>query len=930
MSVTLIPAQSQLLMTRIYLLIALFVLALPELSAQNQSFEGYIAAADQAAQRDDHYNAYRLYAIAAEDDWKDDEAYESRIGEAYYKAGTAAYRATAYKEAEKYLVKLQNLPAVDKYPLSQYYMGQSVFRQGRYDQAVAHFQQFLDDQPRAPEAYRSIALAQINDADWAIDALTRAEDLQLNHLPEGINTTESDINFVRGKGNDRYFSSNSFEYKNDSLKPKRTLSRIMKQTGENTAEPLPAEINLPGKNVAHTAFNKEMTKVYYSVCDFRNYDELVCDIYRADVAADGNWTNPQKTNINQAGFSTTQPSVGYDVSGKEFLYFASDRPGGEGGLDLYRADVSEDGTLSNAINLVELNTAGDEASPFFYAPRTTLYFATNGRFTFGGMDVYKSYLINGEYRRPVNMGAPINSAADEAYYTRFDDPDQAYVGSRRPSGEALFYSDARDVCCYDLYEFTPDNRIDLQAITLNKLNKEALAGTTVKLYKITPNGPELVEEITNLDGNEYNFKVEPGMKYQLVAEKDGFTTVLDEFDLSSPELSDLPFIERTLELNPKVNLDVFTFNNADETELAGVTVKLFEVAEDGSLTLVEEVTNPTANDSHFELEIGKNYKIETTRPGFGKAETNVDLVDYNSNDGGTTIRRDLYLGQSLEVYVIDGRTDEPLSNATLKLVRASGKLVAESTNATGNDFYYTVNLNEPFILDTKRAGYFPRTDTLRFSEQDLIDGDGKLVYYVPLFSNDLNDFLPFEVYFDNDHPDPDSYSSTTKLNYEETYMPYVNRRADFKKESSQGMDEEAAFLTKGDIDQFFDQEVEAGWEQLRRFSDALILHLKSGAVFTVELQGYASPRAPTEYNRRLSSRRNMSLKHFFRDYRGGIMAKYIEGKQLTFSEAALGETTADLDKIYGLIDRERESIYSTIASLERRVVLRNGISSKKK
>jgi len=495
------------------------------------------------------------------------------------------------------------------------------------------------------------------------------------------------------------------------------------------------------------------------------------------------------------------------------------------------------------------------------------------------MDVYKSYLINDVFRSPVNMGAPVNSAADEAYYTRFDDPDQAYVGSRRPSGEALFYSEARDVCCYDLYEFTPDNRIDLQAITLNKLTKEDLAGATVKLYKITPNGPELVEEITNLDDNEFNFKVEPGMKYRLVAEKDGFTTALDEFDLSSPELVDLPFIERELELNPKVNLDVFTFNNVDDSDLTDVTVKLFEVADDGTLTLVEEITNPSGNDSHYELEIGKKYKLEAARPGFGKAETEVDLRDYDANDGGTTIRRDLSLGQSLEVYVIDGRTDEPLSNATLKLVRASGKLVNESTNASGNDFYYTVNLNEPFILDTKRPGYFSRTDTLRFSK---------------------------------------------------TYVPYAARREDFKKESSEGMDKEQAFLTKGDIDQFFDQEVEAGWEQLRRFSDALILHLNSGGTFTVELQGYASPRAPTEYNRRLSSRRNMSLKHFFRDYKGGVMAKYIEGKQLNFSEAALGETTANLDKIYELINRERESIYSTIASLERRVVLRNGISSKKK
>ncbi len=84
-----------------------------------------------------------------------------------------------------------------------------------------------------------------------------------------------------------------------------------------------------------------------------------------------------------------------------------------------------------------------------------------------------------------------------------------------------------------------------------------------------------MEEITNFNDNSFNFKVEPGMKYQLTVEKDGFTMALDEFDLSSPELVDLPFMERVLELNPKINIDVFTFNSADDAELLGVTVKLF-------------------------------------------------------------------------------------------------------------------------------------------------------------------------------------------------------------------------------------------------------------------------------------------------------------------------------------------------------------------
>lgn len=916
-------------MTRLITCALFLAFCTPGLQAQTQSFEGYIAAADRSAQRDDHYNAYRLYAIAAEEDWSDDAAYAERIGEVYYKAGTAAYRATAYGEAERYLIKLRGNPAVAKYPLLDYYMGQAVFRQGRYDQAAAHFQRFLDEQPRAPENYRAIALTQISDADWAIDKLAQAGNMTLNHLPTGINTEDSDIMYMRGPDDTRFYTSNNFEFKKDSLTPHRMLSRIMKQSGEAEAVPLPASINLPGKNVAHTAFNASMQQVYYSVCDFRNYDEMRCDLYRATVAENGDWTNPTKLDLNVAGYSTTQPTVGLHDDGNEYLYFASDRPGGKGGLDIYRA-VIENGTPGVPEAVAGVNSAGDEASPFFYSPRRTLFFATNGRSTLGGLDLYKSYLVDGEYITPRNMGAPINSAADDAYYTQFDDPATAYIGSRRPSDEAIYYSAARDVCCYDLYEFTPDPRLDLLALTFNGLTDEELEGATVKLFQIIDGRPVLVDEVTNLRGNDFDLKVEPGQKYLLVAEKDGFTQATDELDLSAPEFENVAYIERRLDLNPKVDLDVYTFNNVDEKALAGTTVKLFEVDDDGELTLVTEITNPDANDSHFELEIGKRYFVEASKPGFGQATTEIDLLDYNPNTGSATLRRDLYLGQFLEVYVIDGFTDEPLNQATVRLTKIDGKLVGEDTNLEGNDFYYTVNLDQPFVLNTQRAGYFPRTDTLRFSEQDLIDGDGVLVYYVPLFSNDLDRFLPFEVYFDNDYPDPDSYSTRTQRSYAETYGPYLDRKPAFIKNASEGLSEEQAFLTRGDINQFFEQEVEAGYQQLQRFSEALLLHLENKGTYTMQLQGYASPRSPEEYNRRLSARRIMSLKNYFRTYRGGVLAKYIDGKQLKFTEAALGETTANLAKIYERIDLERESIYSTAASLERRVTLRSGLRTSKK
>ena len=421
-------------MNRFSNILALLLLLSGGLWAQNQSFLGYLEAGDKATQRSDHYSAFKYYSLAADEGWAEDGQYDGRIAEVYYKTGLAAFRSTAYGEAQKYMLKLQMRPEIAKYSLVKYYIGESAFRLGNYDQAAVTLQSFLDDQPGAPEKYRSDALKRINDANWAVDAMVRGENITLRHLPVGINTPDSDVMYVRGPKGSRYYSTNGFEFKQDTFQPKRMLSKIVHQTGENTAKALSELINIPAKSVANATFTPDFSRVYYQVCDFRPevYDELICDLYRADVDADGKWSKPTKLELNVAGYSTAMPNVGSDLSdGKNYLFFASDRPGGVGKMDIYRAELNEDGTIGEPKNLKEVNTTETEATPFWYGARNTLYFATDGLFTFGGLDVYKSYRIDGRFRNPVNAGTPVNSSADDAYYTRFDDPDQAYVSSRR-------------------------------------------------------------------------------------------------------------------------------------------------------------------------------------------------------------------------------------------------------------------------------------------------------------------------------------------------------------------------------------------------------------------------------------------------------------------------------------------------------------------
>ena len=952
------------------LLVLLLLLPTGDLTAQRQSFAGYVAAGDAASARGDHYNAYRLYTIATEFDGDND--YEQFITDVEYKAGLSAYKATAYGAAEKHLERVLRAPERANYPLLKYYLGQANFRQGDYergasrpveykngkqvvdrssdgdyDQAIIYFQQFLEEQPEADSSYLSSARYQILDGDWALNVASRT-DVNLELLPQGINSPYSDVMYTQAPNGKRYFSTNRYPFKGDTMVSKRSLGRIVERTGEMEVEVLPEEINAEGVNAAYTTFNAAGNAVVFSLCTFISEEDdapeadavqLRCDLYRADVDAQGSWGTPRKLSLNTPGATTTQPNFGTDPdTGNEWLYFASNRSGGQGGLDLYRATVTADTIFGTPENLATINTPGDDATPFWYAPRQTLYFSTDGRLTFGGLDIYRSYYLDGRFRRPLNMGAPVNSSADDAYYSQFDEEGNAFMSSRRLgpgvqtySGRVVEATDTiEEVCCYEIYEFTPDRRIDLLVTTFNGLTREELAGVTVGLYRIEDGqGPLLLFEQTNPDSNDFNFLVEPGGKYELRATRDGYTNDMDMFDLSDPEFAGLPLVERQLYLNPKVDLEVFTFNNIDSSELVGATVSLFEIMDDGSKRLIESKDNATANDFNFQLEQGKRYRVEGERAEFGTAFAEVDLRDYDIGDGAT-IRRDLYLGQSLEVYVIDGVTDEPLDNATVRLRPIGGGAVDERTNPTGNDFYFTVNLDEPFVLQTTRDKYYPRTDTLRFTREDLVESGGKLVYYVPMFNDDLPRFLPFEVYFDNDRPNPRTTRTTTELTYEDTYYPYVEQRATFVEEFTEGMSRQEAFVVEGEYDAFFQEEVEAGWSQLQRFAEALLVHLENGGEFELLLQGYASPRAATAYNERLSARRNDSVENYIEAFRGGALRPYIRSGQLSFTREALGESTADVGAISDRLDRPRESVFSIIASVERRVRVDGVVISKKK
>lgn len=137
-----------------------------------------------------------------------------------------------------------------------------------------------------------------------------------------------------------------------------------------------------------------------------------CDLYRSTRKADGTWSKPANMgkNINTRHWDA-QPSLSADG---RTLYFASSRPGGQGGTDIWASRLSKEGRWSRPVNLgTNINTTAPDESPFIHADGQTLYYRSRGQLGMGGFDLYRSKLENNAWSQPMHLGSPINTTGED-------------------------------------------------------------------------------------------------------------------------------------------------------------------------------------------------------------------------------------------------------------------------------------------------------------------------------------------------------------------------------------------------------------------------------------------------------------------------------------------------------------------------------------
>jgi outer membrane protein OmpA-like peptidoglycan-associated protein len=160
------------------------------------------------------------------------------------------------------------------------------------------------------------------------------------------------------------------------------------------------------------------------------------NIYSSHLEGD-TWTVPAKLNSN-VNSKFWEPAAFLSADGNT-LYFVSDRPGGHGGTDIYMSKRTPGGDWGRAINLgPKINTEEDEYSPFIHPDGITLYFSSKGHKGIGGYDVFFSRMIGHNektWEEPVNVGYPVNTPGDDAFYMVSPDKQRAYYTSSREGGE---------------------------------------------------------------------------------------------------------------------------------------------------------------------------------------------------------------------------------------------------------------------------------------------------------------------------------------------------------------------------------------------------------------------------------------------------------------------------------------------------------------
>jgi len=536
-----------------YILLTLFTI--------NVSFaQNSVKRADQYYDKFDFQNALELYKVAEKNN-ADNIYIMEQMGNCYKFLNQL-------QDAEVYYEKV--VKANESDPIYTFYYAQSLMSNGKYEDALTELNDYyskVDTEKILPNEFPEILLKENYNYKIKIEDFNSDDD---DFSPYKI---ENEVFFISNRNVDalvlkedvwsgKYFTQlyhvNQLDTTNSTAEIFNSNS-ISKKFHEG-----PIAFDSTSNELYFTRSNYENTKPIKGSDDAVNLKILKVPFSLEDVKGEN--FNASLEIKNNLIFSSDDYSVAYPAISKDgkTLIFASDMPGGFGGLDLYVSKkVGEDWT--NPKNLGEtINTVGNEAYPFI-SKTGDLYFSSDGLLGLGSYDIFKTSADeNGVYETPENLRSPINSSYNDFGIWLDNEDAFGYFSSNRPA----------DFDASNIYSFTHSS-YSFNALVYDSKSKEVLEDVEVVLTDLD-NGDEFVM-LTDENG-KVDQEIIPFTNYKVVISKDGYFSEEAEFKTEENDVqAEIP-LRSTTEINvdvsvledktfkevPYANLDVYDINTEDK------------------------------------------------------------------------------------------------------------------------------------------------------------------------------------------------------------------------------------------------------------------------------------------------------------------------------------------------------------------------------
>jgi outer membrane protein OmpA-like peptidoglycan-associated protein/tetratricopeptide (TPR) repeat protein len=381
-----------------------------------------------------------------------------------------------------------------------------------------------------------------------------------------------------------------------------TISKLVPFAGELMSKynDGPATLSKDGKALYFTTINKKSVQEQ----DI-NTSKLQIS---AAVLTGSKWQFTDGFRFNNPAYNVAHPALRSDGT---LLVFASDKPGGKGGMDLYYCLKQPDDTWSEPINLSVLNSSENEIFPTFDAAYN-LYYSSNGLPGLGGLDLFISKNEGDTFSEPVNLKAPINSSFDDFFLTTNNDLESGYLSTNRfgtPETDDIAAFSRKVALVEPVVE--PVANPVIQITVLDKYTSIPLPYVSVTLKDeknnivfqgmTDPEGKLLVEEM-------------PADTYRVQGILNEVTTTLGKI---GKEDFTKELIERTLTHNdPRFTLSGIATNATTGQPVAGVTV----TCENTVLNKTNSRTTGSDGTFFFQLEQASDFKVMGEMKGWLSSE----------------------------------------------------------------------------------------------------------------------------------------------------------------------------------------------------------------------------------------------------------------------------------------------------------------------